>query len=119
MATTEKCTVFNDDGDEVALPTVFVVCPRCAGKGTHDHPAFSNGITAEEWNRDWDDESREQYMGGGYDVPCSNCCGQRVVARPDRKRFTKDQKRWLRQQEQELAQLRADERSERFMCGEG
>jgi hypothetical protein len=35
-----------------------------------DHPAFSNGITAEEWDRDWSYEDRENYLSGMYDQPC-------------------------------------------------
>lgn len=115
---TERFTVFDENGDEVALPTKFALCPRCRGTGQHDHPAFSNGITGEEWARDWDEDERDAYVAGAYDVVCSVCAGQRVVAQPDRAKLTADQRRWLRAQERDLAQLRADERSERFMMGD-
>lgn len=88
-----KITVWVDnpedlEGDliEVELPTNLEVCDRCEGKGVHDHPAFSNGISGEEWNGpDWDDDSRETYMSGGYDVVCSECRGLRVVPVVDRR----------------------------------
>jgi hypothetical protein len=65
---------------EAELPVEFEVCDRCRGKGTHTNPNIDgHGISAEEWDRDWDDESREMYMSGGYDVTCEACHGERVV----------------------------------------
>lgn len=63
---------------EHAIKAQAEVCGRCDGRGKHDHPAFSNGITAEEWDRDWDEDSREEYVNGRYDVPCEVCGGKRV-----------------------------------------
>ena len=71
-----------DTGEEITLRCQYVVCSRCRGEGKHDHPAFSNGITAEEWDRDWDENSREMYVSGSYDVPCEECKGRRVVLEP-------------------------------------
>lgn len=68
---------------EYELPARYVVCERCEGKGKHDHPAFSNGITSEEWDRDWGYEERENYLRGFYDVRCEECKGQRVVLELD------------------------------------
>ena len=77
----------NGDENEQEIRTEiggeFVVCGRCDGVGTHDNPAFENGITADEWNGpDWDDESRENYMSGLYDVICEECKGARVILEP-------------------------------------
>jgi hypothetical protein len=58
----------------------YEVCGRCDGKGTHWHESLSNGITQEDRERDWDDESWEWLMNGGMDVRCSECHGDRVVA---------------------------------------
>lgn len=77
----------NDDGDEIEdeLPTKYGVCPRCDGAGSHVNPNVDgHGITAEEWERDWDDESREGYFRGDYDVSCEECHGLRVVPCVDR-----------------------------------
>ena len=77
--------VYEDDNGEeveVQLPSRFEVCSRCRGAGKHVNPNVDgHGITAEEWNGpDWDDDSREGYLTGRYDVTCSECKGLRVVA---------------------------------------
>lgn len=70
-----------DVEEQIELPGKYEVCGRCQGKGSHMNPAIDgHGITAEEWwGPDWDDESREMYMNGGYDVTCHRCDGHRVV----------------------------------------
>jgi len=75
----------NDEGEELEVPTVMEVCGRCQGKGTHVNPAIDGqGITMEEWNGpDWDDDSREGYLTGRYDVTCYECHGNNVVPVPD------------------------------------
>jgi excinuclease UvrABC ATPase subunit len=68
------------------LPSVWTICHRCDGNGTHDHPAFSNGITSSEWEQDWDEEEREHYLRGAYDVQCEKCHGSGKVLEVDRDR---------------------------------
>lgn len=63
---------------EMHLPAKMVVCYRCNGKGVHDHPAFSNGITGDEM-AEAGLEFQEDYLSGMYDVVCSVCKGQNVV----------------------------------------
>ena len=102
--------------DGVYFPSKMVICPRCEGRGSHDHPAFSNGITSSEWNGpDWDDESRETYLSGGYDVSCSECAGLRVVAVPDVRRCSWAQRRALVEHRRALRDLARDESSERWL----
>lgn len=92
VKTTRGFVLESEDGLETPLPTKMEVCPRCHGHGKHDHPAFSNGITASEWNSDdWDDDSRESYFRGDYDVACEECGGNNVVSVPDEARMTEDQ----------------------------
>lgn len=81
-----------DVEETVELPGKFDVCSRCEGKGTHMNPSIGNhAITAEEWyGPDWDDESREMYMNGGYDVTCYNCKGKRVELVVDESRCDKE-----------------------------
>lgn len=67
---------------QLELPARYDVCGRCEGKGTHWHEALSNGITQEDRDRDWDDDSWEWLMNGGMDVQCSECKGLRVVPVP-------------------------------------
>lgn len=71
------------NGDEVRVPARYEVCGRCHGKGTHVNPSIDgHGISAGD--ECWDDEQfTEMYFGGGYDVACSECGGQRVVLEPD------------------------------------
>jgi len=83
--------LYKEDGTEVELPVKFELCSRCEGKGTHVNPAVDgNGITGEEWANDWDEDSREMYMTGGYDVSCYACHGKRVVPVADRERMSDD-----------------------------
>jgi RecJ-like exonuclease len=67
---------------EVEVPTYKQVCSRCDGEGKHTNPSIDgNGITSSEW-AEWDDEDRETYMSGGYDVVCEECHGANVVDVP-------------------------------------
>jgi hypothetical protein len=76
-----------DTGDDVehTIPAKFEICRRCEGVGHHTNPAIDgHGITADEWNGpDWDDESKETYLSGGYDVPCEDGCAEGKVLVPD------------------------------------
>jgi len=76
-----------EDGDYTKLyfdaPAHYAVCWRCDGHGTHDHPAFANGISTETMYREWDEEQREMYFNGACDVRCTECNGQRVVLEYD------------------------------------
>lgn len=60
------------------------VCSRCRGTGVTTEHIDGHGITMEEWERDWDDESREDYLSGRYDRPCPECNGNRVELVIDR-----------------------------------
>jgi hypothetical protein len=82
MANVIQFTRVTEEGDEieVALPASYEVCDRCCGEGKHTNPAIDgNGITSEEFDRDWDDESKEAYFAGDYDVICEECGGKRVL----------------------------------------
>lgn len=112
----DRIILEDEDGLEVEIPSRFDVCDRCRGKGVHDHPAFSNGITADEWNGpDWDDDSRETYMSGGYDVTCEECGGLRVVLVADEERMTDEQRRlWEQHCEWEYQDRMERRNQERF-----
>lgn len=114
----EKLTVFlSDDDQEHEIPSKFAVCPRCRGKGSHVNPAIDgHGITAEEWNGpDWSEEEKETYMSGGYDVPCYECNGRRVVLVPDADKLTKEERAAWYEQQRDLAEMAATEEAERRM----
>lgn len=74
--------------EEYEVPFKFEVCGTCEGKGSHVNPSIdSHGITQDEW-AEWDDEEREGYFSGMYDVTCYECDGERVVPCPDYSRMT-------------------------------
>lgn len=89
MSNTPKFVVLGNDGQDLSLPCHYAVCDRCNGTGVHDHPAFSNGLSQEDFDEDPD--FREQYMRGHYDVACEECGGLRVVPVPDKERLTPEQ----------------------------
>lgn len=93
------------------------VCDRCEGRGTHVNPNIDgNGITSSEW-AEWDEESRENYMSGVYDVRCEECNGANVVAVVDEDALTPKQRRRFeacQRQESERLQAEADDRRTRW-----
>lgn len=65
----------------VEIPQKWVICDRCDGNGKHDHPAFSNGISQEQFDEDPD--FRDDYFAGHYDVRCEECHGSGKVLADD------------------------------------
>ena len=78
---------YDDDCETTySAPAKYEVCERCEGTGSHSNPSIDgNGITASEWD-EWDDDSRQMYLSGGYDVRCTVCNGERVVLTINRER---------------------------------
>lgn len=73
------------DEDPAEVPGRYEICERCRGEGKHTNPAIDgNGITASEWEQDWDEESREAYFAGRYDVRCEEGCIDGKVIVPDK-----------------------------------
>lgn len=103
-----------DDADQcVPLPCKREVCWRCRGEGVHDHPAFSNGLTAADLD---DRDFREDYLAGHYDVPCEECRGQRVVWAVDEASMTPDLRAAYRRASDELIAYHNEVAAER-RCG--
>ena len=112
--------VYEDDqGDEIEieLPARYEVCGRCRGEGSHVNPSIDgHGITEDEWNGpDWDDESRDAYMSGAYDVACEVCNGDRVVLVPDEERADRAMLARYEETQRDLAECLAIMRAERAM----
>lgn len=109
----------DDEGEAVQVPARAEVCPRCEGTGRHVNPAVDgHGISSEEWEHEWDEEGREAYLAGRYDVTCESCGGNNVVLVPDVARCTYTQKRALvreRRARREHAQYLAEVAMERRM----
>lgn len=114
-------TFENDDGEEIEVDlSPFMrkaVCDGCHGEGTHVNRSIDgHGISAEEWERDWDPDEREDYFAGAYDVTCEDCHGLRVVDVLDEEAFEKAEpecyERWCedRRSAREMAATYAAER---------
>lgn len=103
------------DDEEHTIGMHFEVCDLCGGRGSHTNPSIdAGGLTGEDM-ADWDDEDRERYFGGGYDVACYECKGARVVpaprARDDAERAILAKIEEFEREAAEDAALRAAERA--------
>jgi hypothetical protein len=71
-------TVFDDAGNEIELPSKWIVCPTCNGKGRHVNPSIDcGGISAQDFADDPD--FADDYMGGTYDQTCAQCEGRTTI----------------------------------------
>ena len=86
----EAASRLADENDNIILPAKNEVCGRCNGEGVHDHPAFANGLTWEDFAEDPD--FYEEYRSGMYDVVCTECKGLRVVPVVYELQLSEDQK---------------------------
>lgn len=119
-----EVTYTDDNGDENvdSFPAKYEVCGRCDGEGKHVNPNIDgHGISAEEWENEWDEESRENYFNGVYDVICEKCNGKRVVLVPiDPEAMTQGQRIiyeiWCEQQRSDREMERMYEAERRYGC---
>ncbi len=99
---------------EIKLPAMFTVCCTCDGRGSHVNPSIdAGGITGSEM-AEWDEEERETYFSGGYDVRCYDCDGKRVVPEIATDRLTSGQKADLARLEEQWEDEQADEDERRW-----
>jgi len=110
-----KIRVENLDGEMLECVGKWEICDRCRGDGVHDHPAFSNGLSQEDFDEDPD--FREDFMRGHYDVPCAECHGSGKIAVPDLESgpSAKIVKSFLDRMAREEAEMRSIEAAERRM----
>jgi len=109
--------VYDEEGDsrEVEVPATYCVCETCNGCGTHVNPSVdAGGISGEEWG-EWDEEDREAYMDGRYDVQCYECKGKRVVPTLDEANCDPTVLKQLQDYERSRAESAAISRMERMM----
>lgn len=105
-------TIENDECEEIThhLPSCWEICDHCGGNGTRDNPAFSNGLSQEDFEEDPD--FREDYMSGRYDVRCDDCDGAGKVLVPDEDRCTPEQKSALDQHYRNLEHIQREHRAD-------
>lgn len=103
--------LYLDNGEELELPTRWMVCPVCKGAGSHVNPAIDcGGISAAAFAEDPD--FAEEYLGGAYDQLCNRCGGRTTVPTVDWQALTDEQARAYRRQLDEEADDRAMELAE-------
>lgn len=107
-----------DEEVEVEFPAKWEICSRCDGNGHHTNPSIDgNGITSSEW-AEWDDEEKDCYMSGGYDIRCEAGCHDGKILVVDTEHLSddlrKDYAEW-EEQEYQRAQSEAEERYLRRM----
>ncbi len=98
----------DEDGcdSEVELPTHWVVCPVCEGKGKHVNPSIDcNGISPEAFAEDPD--FAEDYMRGTYDQTCNKCGGRTTIPAVDLDALDDAQRKAYEQQLRDEADDRA------------
>jgi hypothetical protein len=106
----------HEDGseEEVKLPFKWEICSTCDGHGQHSRDF--GAITMDEWNGpDWDDDSREMYLRGGYDKSCGDCGGSGKVKSPDWDKMPQELADAYQRHLEEQAHYRAQEAHERKM----
>lgn len=119
--TTLDYTFERDDGEEITvkLPAHWQICHRCSGEGHTSRHLGS--FTQDEWAQQ-DDEFKEDYIAGRYDIPCETCKGSGKVLEVNRDAcIHEDQKEALQRMDDEAqwkAEARAERRAEARMMGD-
>ena|SRR3982751_5958519 len=102
MPKDKPITISDENGEEIILPMKWAICETCSGNGRHSLAIDGHGITQEERDRDWDDESWADYLQGKYDKTCNDCSGTGKVKIVDEDRLTtKEQALWSAWQQEE------------------
>jgi hypothetical protein len=111
MANRKVKVHFEDETWEV--PGQWAVCPECEGEKVTENPAFSCGWTGSEWAEE-DEDFKENYRRGEYDVQCHTCKGNGLVLEPSWFELDPDEAHHVALSEQEaetMARLDAEDRA--------
>jgi hypothetical protein len=78
-----------DTGEPVreSFPAVWEICDNCLGDGKTDPLAFAGGFTRAALD---EEEFRERYFAGAFDVTCEHCNGRGSIKEPDMDRIESD-----------------------------
>lgn len=116
-----ECTDLDidEETETMLVPARMEVCPECEGHGS----VLTQGLRGEVIDfSDWDDDEREGYFNGRYDVMCPCCKGANVIPVPDEESmnaeqlaFWRDSQRWQDEIERSARETAAYSRAERMM----
>ena len=100
----------DDNGELVATEKEvsfhYEVCSVCNGRGQFVNPNIDrNGISDMD---EWDDEERDDYFSGGYDVVCGYCGGKAVEPVPNDTEVLKNHQEF----QNEMAEWEAERNAE-------
>lgn len=68
---------------KIYVNATYEVCPTCQGNGFHFRSDLDENNLIDGMQEDGDYEGIESYYSGSFDETCTQCSGQRVVAKPD------------------------------------
>lgn len=107
-------SIWDLEGEVVKIPAIWIICDDCYGEGTRVNPNIDgNGISGSDpvWD---DDDFREDYLSGRYDVACSECDGNGKVLVPDDELLTEEQQIMVQHHYGEMRMLNSLCKSERW-----
>jgi hypothetical protein len=102
--------VYDDEGNEVTLPTKWAVCYACNGEGKTS--AYLGAFTPDELDREGEDFVID-YWNGAYDRECETCNGRTTVKVVNEGMLTIPQRRLWDRHERAMADLYAEQAAER------
>ena len=108
----------DDDGVEkpLELPMKWTICEECRGEGMSLCDGMrGHAYSAEEFNRDFDEEERHSYFNGGYDTKCESCRGDGKVKEVDWDQLDDETKVELQEHYNDEAAFASEREAERRM----
>ena len=106
--------IWDREGEVMEIPAVWVICECCEGDGVTVNPSIDgHGISTQDeiWQ---DEEFREHYRSGWYDVECGQCYGKGRELLPDYDRLSDEQLASAEHHYGEEIALRAMARGEKW-----
>jgi len=97
---------------DTKIPAKYEVCPNCDGEGSMYLGGRGFVLTAEDFYEDPD--LHEDLRSGTYNQPCVHCKGKRVVKVPDEANMNDEQKRIVREFNDNFYERQSEARAECF-----
>lgn len=108
-------TIYDEDENEIELPTKWVICSNCSGDGHHSRHL---GAMSQDDLDQQDPDFLEDWQAGVYDRKCEECDGTGKIKVVDFDRLTPDQREAHKREYEAEAAIRAEEAAEqRYFYG--